>query len=135
MNLSRRHHAGFTLVEILVAMAVLAIAVAAVVAAVSSNVGNAAYIQDRTLAHWVAMNKIAELQVAGDWPGVGTQSGESLMAARQWSWEVKVSSTEDPNVRRLDVAVFADEARSQPLSDMVAYIGKPANKDTTAGVP
>jgi len=117
--------AGFTLIEILVALAILAIAVSAVVAAVSGHVSNAAYLQDRTLAHWVAMNKVAELQVAKGWPAPGTQSGESLMASREWSWQVNVSTTADADVLRLDVDVFANKEQKQPLSALVAYVGRP----------
>ena len=116
---------GFTLVEILVALAIMAIAVAAVVAAVSGNVSNAAYLRDRTLAHWVAMNKVAELQVNGEWPSPGTQHGKSLMAAQEWSWEVTVSTTDDADVRRLDVDVYADKDHKDSLASMVAYVGRP----------
>lgn len=119
--------AGFTLVEILVALAILAIAVAAVVAAVSGHVSNAAYLRDRTLAHWVAMNKIAELQVGGDWPAPGTQKGESLMAAQEWSWQVTVSATDDADVHRLDVSVFADKDHKESLAAMVGYVGRSAS--------
>jgi len=124
-SLGPYRNAGFTLIEILVALAVIAIAVAAVMAAISGNVSNAAYIQDRTLAHWVAMNKIAEIQVAKDWPAAGTQHGESLMASQEWPWRVTVSTTDDPDVRRLDVAVFANQNQKDPLSAMVAYVGRP----------
>jgi general secretion pathway protein I len=119
--------AGFTLVEILVALAILAIAVAAVVSAVSGHVNNAAYLRDRTLAHWVAMNKIAELQVGGDWPAPGTQKGESLMAAQEWSWQVTVSATDDADVQRLDVSVFADKDHKESLAAMVGYVGRSAS--------
>jgi general secretion pathway protein I len=122
--------AGFTLVEILVALAVLAIAVAAVVTAVSANVSNAAYLRDRTLAHWVAMNKIAEMQVSGDWPSAGTKHGDSLMAAQEWSWQITVSTTDDADVRRLDVDVYADKDHKNALANMVAYLGRPAAGNT-----
>lgn len=122
---SPRIGAGFTLIEILVALAVLAVAVAAVVAAVSSHVSNAAYLQDRTLAHWVAMNKVAELQVSGGWPAPGTQTGENLMAGHEWSWQIAVSTTDDPDVRRLDVSVFVGKESKTPLETMVAYVGQP----------
>ena len=127
--------AGFTLVEILVALAVLAIAVAAVEAAVSGYVNNAAYLRNRTLAHWVAMNKVAEMQVSGDWPSPGTRDGESLMATQQWSWQVKVSTTDDADVRRVDVNVFADKDSKDALATMVAYVGKPSGNIPTAGQP
>jgi len=125
--------AGFTLIEILVALAILAIAVSAVVAAVSGHVSNAAYLRDRTLAHWVAMNKVAELQVGGDWPAPGTQEGDSLMAAQEWSWQVKVSATDDADVRRLDVNVFADKEHRDSLASMVAYVGRSAASAAASG--
>ena len=130
---TRYRGAGFTLIEILVALAVLAIAVAAVVTAVSGHVSNAAYLRDRTLAHWVAMNKVTELQVGGDWPEPGVQQGDSLMAAQEWSWQVKASKTEDADVLRLDVKVFADKDRKEPAAVMVAYLGRPFAAAATAG--
>jgi general secretion pathway protein I len=124
---ARRRSAGFTLIEILVALAVIAIGTVAVAAAVSGNVSNAAYIQDRTLAHWVAMNKVAELQVAQQWPSTGTERGDSLLASQEWNWEVKVSDTDDPDVRRIDVQVFADREQKQSLATLVAYVGRPGS--------
>lgn len=129
---ARKRAAGFTLVEILVALAILAIAVAAVVTAVSGNVSNAAYLRDRTLAHWVAMNKVAEMQVGGDWPAPGTQHGESLMAAQEWSWQVVVSATDDADVRRLDVNVYADKDHKDTLATMVAYVGRSTGSNAAA---
>ena len=126
---------GFTLIEILVALAVIAIGTAAVVAAVSGNVGNAAYLEDRTLAHWVAMNKVAEMQVAAQWPSTGTQHGDSLLAARDWYWELKVSETNDPDVRRMDVTVSGDQDQRDTLAALVAYVGRPPAPTGTAGAP
>ena len=130
---ARQRAAGFTLVEILVALAILAIAVAAVVTAVSANVSNAGYLRDRTLAHWVAMNKVTELQVGGTWPAPGTQQGESLMADQEWSWQVTVSTTDDADVRRLDVNVYADKAHKDSRATMVAYVGRPTGSNAAAG--
>jgi general secretion pathway protein I len=124
---------GFTLVEILVALAILAIAVAAVVTAVSANVSNAAYLRDRTLAHWVAMNEVAEMQVSGDWPEAGTKHGESLMASQKWSWQITVSNTDDSDVRRLDVDVYADREHNNVLASLVAYLGRPTKTGATGG--
>jgi general secretion pathway protein I len=129
---ARKRAAGFTLVEILVALAILAIAVAAVVTAVSGNVSNAAYLRDRTLAHWVAMNKVAELQVASDWPSPGTQHGESLMAAQEWSWQTTVTTTDDADVRRLDVSVYGGKDHKNTLATLVAYVGKPTGSSAAA---
>src|SRR3569833_3725050 len=115
---------GFTLIEILVALAIIATAVAAIVAGVSGYVSNAVFLCDRTLAQWVVMNKAAELQLGNDWPTPGTQHGESLMADHEWSWEVKISATDDPDVVRLDVSAYADTRRTASLADAVANLGQ-----------
>lgn len=120
-----RRSRGFTLLEVLVALAVLGIALAALTHNISVNVDNAAYLRERTFAHWVAMNKVTELQVSGDWPGPGTQRGDALLAKRQWYWSATVANTEDPDVRRLDVAVFVTQDGKQPLATLVSYVGRP----------
>lgn len=121
-----RDAAGFTLIEILVALAVIATAVAAVVAGVSGYVNNAGYLRDRTVAQWVVMNKIAEMQLSSEWPSPGERRGETLMANREWSWKVKIAATDDPDVLRLDVSAHAEEHSKSALAEAVAYVGKPA---------
>lgn len=115
---------GFTLIEVLVALAVLAISLAAVINSVSANTGNAAHLRDRTLAHWVAMNKVAEVQASAVFPDTGVTKGEALMGERAWLWTMTVAATADPNVRRLDVAVRARESDKQPLASLLAYAGR-----------
>ncbi|HLA75555.1 MAG TPA: type II secretion system minor pseudopilin GspI [Gammaproteobacteria bacterium] len=122
-----RRHAGFTLLEVMVALAVLAIALAALVKGVSANVDNSAYLRDRTLAHWVAMNKIAEAQVRHDWPAVGSSEGTALMAVREWHWKIIIAATADPNVRRMDVEVRANARDTQALTKLISYLGKPCD--------
>ncbi|HHM04733.1 MAG TPA: type II secretion system protein GspI [Gammaproteobacteria bacterium] len=129
--ISAMHGRGFTLIEILVALAILATAVAAMVSGISNHINNAAYLQSRTLAHFVALNKFTELQVGGEFPGAGSRSGETLMAGRNWRWEVDISTTEDPDVHRLDIAVYSERGSENPLASMVAYLGRPGKKTVT----
>jgi len=116
---------GFTLLEILVALAVVAIALSAIVSEVSNNVKNAARLRDKTLAHWVAMNKVTEWQTSGDWPSPGVTEGDALMAEYEWHWSLTVSTTEDEDVRRMDVEVRADQDAKNPDASIIAYIGRP----------
>lgn len=120
-----RRGRGFTLIEVMVALAVLAIALAAVLKGISAHVGNAAYLRERTLAHWVALNKISEMQVKRDWPAPGAADGSSLMAGHEWRWTVTVQDTPDPSVRRLDVAVKGDAAAHEALTTVVGYLARP----------
>lgn len=122
-----RQGRGFTLIEVVVALAVIALALAAATTAVSSNIRNAAGLQQRTYAHWVAMNKMAELQLEGQWPSIRTSNGSSLMARQEWFWSMKVSKTPDgfDLIRRVDVMVRLNEDDEQPLVTLTGFVGKP----------
>lgn len=119
-----RRQSGFTLLEVVVALGILGIALVAAVKGITTHVNNIAYLKERTLAHWVAMNKTTELQLSGEFPGAGERSGVVEMASREWRWVIKVSTTEDSEVRRLDVTVTPDANRDQTLATLVAYLGK-----------
>jgi len=110
--------------EILVAVAVVAIALTAIIAEVSRDLHNSLLLRNRTLAQWVAMNKLTEWQIDNNWPDPGEQRGETEMARQTWYWRINVSATDDQNVRRLDVRV-ADKSDGDVLVTMLAYKGRP----------
>lgn len=118
---------GFTLLEVLVALAVIAFSLAAAASAVSGNARNASGLQQRTYAHWVAMNKMAELHVGKKWPSIKTIKGSSLMARHEWFWAIKVSKTPDKEdlVRRVDISVRADEDDETSLVTLTGFVARP----------
>lgn len=116
---------GFTLVEILVAMAVLAVGLLAAVTAVSQLTANEAYLRDRTLATWVAHNLLVEEQLKGQWPGVGNRKGDLEMAGREWGWRISVSQTPEEDIRRLDIEVWQPGEESAPLAKLAGFLEKP----------
>ena len=118
---------GFTLIEVVIAIGVISFAIAAGINAVSVNSNNASGLQQRTYAHWVAMNKMAELQLDDQWPSVGTRKGSALMAKQEWFWSMKVSKTPDGYdlIRRVDVMVRMDEDDESPLVTLTGFVGKP----------
>lgn len=116
---------GFTLLEVIVALAVLAIALAAVIKGVAANVDNMSYLRDRTLAHWVGMNKIVESQVRGDWPAPAKTEGKTSMAEREWYWKITMEKTPDPEVRRMAVEVRDRPDDDQALVRLTGFLGKP----------
>lgn len=124
LSLSSHRARGFTLIEVMVALAVLAIALAAVIESITAHVSNAAYLRDRTLAHWAAMNKAAELQIGATWPSAGTTRGATLMAGREWYWTAIVYETGDADVRRADIEVSSKDG-GPVLGKVITYLGQP----------
>lgn len=120
---------GFTLIEVLVALAVLAVGITALVQAGSQRAGNLAYLRDRTLAAWIASDRITELRIAPGWPATGTRDGEIEMAGRTWYWEAEISETPEEAVRRVDVRVGLDEA-GEPVSRVTGFLGAPEDQGT-----
>ncbi len=123
---------GFTLLEVLVALAVLALAVAAVVSEVGGYARESAHLKERTLAQWVAADEVTALRLQGAWPAPGVLQGRSEMAGRAWRWAVRVSRTQDPDVRRLDVEVRPEEAEA-PAARLVAYLPRPRRGSAGTG--
>ena len=126
---NRKAVKGFTLLEVLIALSVLAIALGAIIQSVAATTNNIGYLRDRTFAHWVAMNKVAELQTGtGDWPPLGNTDGTYELANYEWYWKVAVVEAGVKNIRRLEVEVRRDRDSKQALSSLVALMGKPTTQ-------
>ncbi len=115
---------GFTLLEVLVALAILALALAAGIKTAGSNIDNAAYLRDRTLAHWVAMNKLTEMQVFNKFPSAGSsEHGSLLLAGSEWYWTVQTTVNKSIPTYEFGVAnieVRHTEDAKQPLATLSA---------------
>ncbi len=124
MIVSGKRQRGFTLLEVLSALAILAIALAAAIKSIGSHVANLTYLKERTLAHWVGLNALTELRISGQWPGSGEIKGDETMAGREFKWLIKVTEVEGGDVRRIDLTVMPEDDDERLLSTMVAYVGK-----------
>ena len=102
---------GFTLIEVLVALAIVAIGMSAVLSALSSSADTVSYLRDKTFAQWVALNKIATLRISGQQPPTGNSNGDTDYAGRSWHWRQAVVATEVPGVVRIDVSVRPAEVK------------------------
>lgn len=116
--------AGFTLVEVLVALAVVTTMMTALVLAGSSRVDGLSYMRDRTIATWIASNRLTGLRLARDWPDTGTREGEVEAVGRTWRWHAEISNTPDNHVRRVEITVRLDESDDR-LSRMVGFVIDP----------
>jgi general secretion pathway protein I len=115
---------GFTLIEVMVALTIVALSLTAVTAAMSQMIDAGNAMRDRTYASWIAQNRIAELRLLATTPDVGASNGEVEYANAEWAWRAVVSETGVEDLLRIDVSV------SFPGSDYVirtvsGFVGPP----------
>ncbi|MDJ0834006.1 MAG: type II secretion system minor pseudopilin GspI [Gammaproteobacteria bacterium] len=122
--MNSRKQAAFTLMEIMVALAIIAITMGAIIENSTASNRNAQYLRDKTVANWVAMNQIALIRAQREWSSRLDKQGREEMAGREWIWKMKISRTDEANLRRLEVTVFADEDDEQALVTRTGFMGR-----------
>ena len=106
---------GFTLLEVLIAMVILSVSLLAAIKVVTEVTSSAIYMQDKTVAQWVAMNKIAEMRLAKGVPGDGRTDGTEEMGGRNWKWRIIFKKTDYPGVQEAAVEVRTEsESKEDP---------------------
>ena len=103
---------GFTLIEVLVALVIVAVGMAAVMSALSSSASTVNFLRDETFANWVGLNKIATLRLSGQQPQTGTTDGDIDFGNRSWHWRQEVVTTDLPGVLRIEVKVRPKEVKA-----------------------
>ena len=116
---------GFTLIEVMVALTVVAVTLPALLFLLSQQIDGTAYLRDRSVAQWVAADRVAEVQLAvakQQRANKGVIAGESERAGQVWYWQSEIQETPLPGFMRLTVAVFKTENSSDsPLHTMDAF--------------
>lgn len=116
-----RTRAGFTLLEVLIALVVVAVAVAALGRAGSRVLEGQSEMEERSLALWVADNALAELRLESG-VSTGRRQGTSEMGGRTWYWEMLVQPAPGEELLRVDVAVHRDAARSRAVTFHTGFV-------------
>ena len=115
---------GFTLIEVMVALTIVALSLTAVAASMNQMIDAANAMRERTYASWIAQNKIAEMRLANTVPEVSTTSGEVEYANSTWSWRAVVSETGIENFMRVDISVTHVES-DYVIRTVTGFIGEP----------
>jgi general secretion pathway protein I len=115
--------AGFTLVEVLAALVIVSLGMLGVIQAIAQTAKNGAYLRDRTVAHWVAMNRVTEVRLEAKAPTIGRDNGDVEMAGRKWRWSMEVTQTAVESIRRIDVDVALADAKDQSLAFVSGFYG------------
>lgn len=101
----KRRNKGFTLIEVLMALLIFGMIAATVQHAASLYFSHYERIENKTMATWIAENRLAELRLAEQFPGLGKQTEEVRFANEDWFTETVISATPEPLMRRVEIAV------------------------------
>jgi general secretion pathway protein I len=116
---------GFTLVEVLVALAIVSIALMAALRAAGQGINAAGELRSRMLAGWVAEDRLAEHRARGDWLPLGIARGVQSQGGIEFAWREEVIATPNSAFRRVDLFVSAPAEESRPLARLAGFVVLP----------
>ena len=119
-----RSERGFTLIEVMVALTIVALSLTAIAATMNQMIDAANTMRDRTYASWIAQNKITEMRLSGAIPEVSTTNGELEYARTDWEWSAVVSESGVENLMRVDVSV-SHLGSDYIVRTVTGFVGEP----------
>ncbi|WP_350354794.1 type II secretion system minor pseudopilin GspI [Shewanella psychrotolerans] len=121
MNHNQR---GMTLLEVIVALAVFAIAAVSITKSLGEQMANMPILEERTLAQWVASNQMVDARLEGKFPNLGKKEGRVDLADKEWFWRKEVVKTTDDNFRMIRISVSDDERYKRIITQISSYVFK-----------
>ncbi|MFU8895394.1 MAG: type II secretion system minor pseudopilin GspI [Gammaproteobacteria bacterium] len=122
--MTRRASDGFTLLEVMVALAIVSIGLIAAFNAVIQMAHSTSVLRERALADWIAMNEISAIRLSGDFPEIGDFDGTTEFAGREWRWEARISATGVEDLRRIDMSVAYEDFIEDSITIMTGFVSR-----------
>lgn len=126
----KRCQRGFTLLEVLIALAIVAVSVGALLGTITSSASNVIYLKDKTLAEWVALNRLTEVRIAPQMPPKGRRTGNAEMGGMRWQWEEEVTELPVKGMFRIDIRA---RPTGETVDDKRSPTAKSASQTTEEG--
>lgn len=121
---SRKTQRGMTLIEIMAALAIFALAALSVVNVASEHIRSLSYLEQKTVAQWLANNHLVDVKLDTTFPRLGVKRGEVELAGQKWFWLQQVEKTEDPQFRSVSIRFFAEEEATNALAELTTFVVK-----------
>ncbi len=125
MIISLNKTKGMTLLEVIVALAVFAIAAVSITKSLGDQIANMPILEERTYAQWVADNIMVDARLEGKFPELGKKDGEMELAGRDWFWRKEVIKTTDDKFRMIQVSVSDDSRYKRIIAQVSSYVLNP----------
>ncbi|GAA6172649.1 GspI family T2SS minor pseudopilin variant ExeI [Colwellia sp. KU-HH00111] len=123
-NTSVANLRGFTLIEVMLAMAVFSIAGLALLGASSNNARNMGHLETKMFANWVASNQLVSASLVDTWPPKNNAKGEVELAGRPWFWQQKVMKTTNNDMRAIVMEVRLNLDDELAVASLTTYVSK-----------
>jgi len=130
VNCKQKQSAGFTLIEVMVALTIIAISLGALLNTSGTQANSATYLKQKTIAHWVALNELSQIRIAGDFPNIGDKKDSTSMANNEWYWIRTTKKTADDNTREITIKVYADKEYEKSLTTLRGHALRPKDNAT-----
>ena len=114
---------GFTLIEVMFALLIVALTMGAIVEAGGYSARRASQLTEKTIASWIAQNQVTLYRGKKTWTSLSNKKGSVNMANKDWRWQMKISKTDEPLLRRIDDDVYLQEG-SDIKASATGFIGK-----------
>lgn len=130
MAISQNKHfkkkSGLTLIEVLIALAIISIAMTAVIKASSQNIRGTSYLEKKTIATWVATQLINEVRANSRSLKQDDEQGNTVMLGETWYWQLKQEETPNKRIKKIVAQIFLtendrDKEQSSPLVTLLSY--------------
>jgi general secretion pathway protein I len=118
-----KQNIGMSLIEVLVAMSILAITGLALGGSVNAAFNANRDMREKTIAHWIGMNRAAEIQLKTKWPDIGTKRAEVEMVGRTWHVETVTKKSQQPKIREVTIKIKDDPTKEYALSVITLFVG------------
>lgn len=130
---SSERTAGFTLIEVLVALSVVVIAFMAMYGSMIQVIAAMTLMQEKTIASWIAFDRITELRVSGQFPDEGDNTGEIEMAKGEWVYTAVVKDTGSADIRQVIVSVAPAQDPDNIMATATGAVVRPVAPATAPG--
>lgn len=117
-----RKSAGFTLIELMVAMSIFALAGTAIIKTTSEHLNSLSSLEEITMGQWVAANRLAEIQLEKTFPPKDKKQEEVEMAGMKFYWRQVVKQTEDKQMRQVEIEIRRNENDEQTVTTLIGYV-------------
>lgn len=136
MSAYRRDASGFTLIEVLVALAIVVVGLAALATTANQSARTTTYLRDKTMAQWIALNRITEIRIGGTVPADDVSEGELEFGGREWRWELERIQTPVEGIFRLESrAALADAKEGNWLGQATGFMGTAIAPASPTAIP